>query len=126
LGDKYAKQSRRETVFNKIDHIVELYVFKYVTKDIEIKDESDLKAYLYNKTFEIDLIDCLLLRKINDSTFLLICDCFRNAGKIVNVKFDVFKVRFLKDSPDSVRYVDIYLEIKLKKTITSHHYQNRM
>lgn len=59
--------------------------------------------------------DSLSLRKVEEGSYLLVCDSYNNACQIMELEnqLEKFKIRFFKDSPDNIRliYVNI-LEIK--------------
>jgi len=51
----------------------------------------------------LDIEDDLLLRKVKENSYLLICDNFENTEKIINYSCPYFKLRYLKNSPDDIR-----------------------
>lgn len=53
---------------------------------------------------EKQIDDRLILRKVSESSLLLICDSYNNAEKIVEIEWENFKIRHFKDSSEIVRY----------------------
>ncbi len=73
----------------------------------EINNDEQLISILKD---ELKLNE-IVLRKVNENTYFLVCDDAGIASMVLSASIDNCKFRLLKDSPDNIRYYIVILEI---------------
>ena len=84
-------------------------MYYYMIKDIT-NEES-----LHDTLTDIPNTNELIMRKVKEDVYFLICDNAIQANLVINISTNDCKLRMLKDSPDDIRYIVYYVRDTIRE-----------